>query len=215
VPPRSPVADLLARLSTAFERRGDRWFLFGAQAVAAYGVPRVTADVDVTVVLGDGQPRALALALGEAGMRLRVADVDGFAERTSVLPFIDDSSGLAVDVVLARSGLELECLERAVPIEMEGVTIPVITAEDLVILKVLAGRPKDREDVRALLRREARPFDFDRVERVLGLLEEALGQSDLLPAFGALKPGPTRETSPASSPVRSPRSPKRSKRKAR
>ena len=188
MPSRSPVADILARVGATFDGRGDRWFLFGAQALAVHGIPRVTADVDVTVVLGDGQPRALVRALSEAGLELRVADVDDFVESTGVLPFFDSESGLALDVVLGRSGLELECLERAIPIDVDGVTVPVITVEDLVILKVLAGRPKDRDDVSALLRRKSRPLDLDRVRKVLGLLEEALDQSDLLSAFEKLRP---------------------------
>lgn len=51
------------------------------------------------------------------------------------------------------------------------------------MFKVLAGRPKDLEDVQALLERT----DIDRgeVRSLLGQLEEALAQSDLLPAFEA------------------------------
>jgi hypothetical protein len=56
----------------------------------------------------------------------------------------------------------------------------VISPEDLVIAKLLAGRPKDTEDARGVLRAQRPGLDTARVERVLGLLEEALGQSDLL-----------------------------------
>jgi ABC-type hemin transport system ATPase subunit len=60
--------------------------------------------------------------------------------------------------------------------------VPVLTAEDLVIAKVLAQRPKDLEDVRSVLR--AQPtLDLAHVRRVLRDLEEALQQSDLLPVL--------------------------------
>jgi len=62
--------------------------------------------------------------------------------RTRVLPFRHVKSGLPLDVVLAGPGLEEDFQARAVPIDIEGVLVPVITAEDLIITKVLAGRAK-------------------------------------------------------------------------
>ena len=66
----------------------------------------------------------------------------------------------------------------------------MISPEDLVIAQVLAGRPKDIEDVRGVLRARGLDLDAGRIERVLGLLEGALGQSDLLPAWRALRARP-------------------------
>jgi hypothetical protein len=51
VPLTSDATRLLALIREVFRRRGDRWFLFGAQAVVAHGFPRTTGDVDV---IGDG-----------------------------------------------------------------------------------------------------------------------------------------------------------------
>jgi len=70
-----------------------------------------------------------------------------------------------------------------VPVDIRGMAIPVISPEDLVITKVLAGRPKDIEDVRAIIHERSASLDEERVQRILHLLEEALGQSDLLPVF--------------------------------
>ena len=47
--------DLLEALAAVLDRWG-RWYLFGAQAVVAYGVPRFSADVDVTVQLEPEDP---------------------------------------------------------------------------------------------------------------------------------------------------------------
>ena len=54
------------------------------------------------------------------------------------------------------------------------------------IAKVLAGRPKDIDDAAAIRRIHARELDRTRIRRTLALLDEALGQSDLLPAFEAI-----------------------------
>ena len=68
-------------------------------------------------------------------------------------------------------------------------SVPVIDPEDLVIAKVLAGRPKDVEDARNLWRILGQELDADRIYRTLRLLEEALSQSDLVPSFESIRDG--------------------------
>ena len=65
--------------------------------------------------------------------------------------------------------------------------MPVVDVSDLVILKVLAARPKDLDDVEALLRVQGDLIDDARVRHVLAMLEGALGQSDLVPEFERLR----------------------------
>lgn len=174
-----PVAELLAELGRAFAALGLRWFLFGAQAAVLHGVARLTADVDVTVELGAHSSAALVDALTRAGFDLRIPDVAGFVEATRVLPFVHRRSRMPVDVVLAGPGLEEQFLARAEEREIGGARIPVASAEDLVAMKVLAGRGRDLEDVEAIVR--IRPdLDLSRIRSVLRLLEMALDRGDLV-----------------------------------
>jgi hypothetical protein len=65
------------------------------------------------------------------------------------------------------------------------VVVPVISSEDLIVTKILAGRPKDVEDVRAILRERLKKLDLRRIRGFLRLLEDAIGQTDLLESFEA------------------------------
>jgi len=123
--------------------------------------------------------------MGAAGFSLRVSDAD-FVRRTRVMPFVHVATGMPLDVVLAGSGLEEEFLDRARPTDVGGTSVPVIDLGDLVIAKVLAGRSKDIDDASALWRVHGRTLDGDRIRRTLCLLEEALGQSDLVSSFERL-----------------------------
>jgi hypothetical protein len=178
----APAAvEVLKALAGVLPRWGS-WYLFGAQAVIAYGVPRLSADVDVTLRLTPDTPEAFIRDMAAVGFALRVDDPE-FVRRTQVFPFVHTATGMPLDVVRAGSGLEDEFLERARVLDIEGVQVPTIDPEDLVIAKVLAGRPKDIEDARGLWRTRGSALDAERIVSVLRLLEEALGQSDLLPAF--------------------------------
>jgi hypothetical protein len=53
------VGDVLRVLARTFATHGLRWYVFGAQAVLAHGMPRLTADLDLTVELGTLDQRDL------------------------------------------------------------------------------------------------------------------------------------------------------------
>ena len=61
--------------------------------------------------------------------------------------------------------------------------VPVISPEDLVVTKILAGRPKDLEDVRGILRQAGATFESKMVRALLASLEAALDRSNLQTLF--------------------------------
>ena len=63
--------------------------------------------------------------------------------------------------------------------------MPLIAPADTIIAKVLAGRPKDLDDVAGLWRLHRDRLDAAHIRQTLRALQEALSQSDLLPAFDA------------------------------
>ena len=180
--PSQPAASELLRALAPVLARWGRWYVFGAQAVIIYGVPRLSADVDVTLALAPDAPERFAAEMQAAGFALRVDDPE-FVRRTRVMPFTHLPTALPLDIVLAGSGLEDEFLDRAVPTDIGGTVVPLIDLGDLIIAKVLAGRPKDVDDVSALWRLHGPSLDADRIRRTLRLLEEALSQGDLVSSF--------------------------------
>jgi hypothetical protein len=135
VPVQPAALELLSALAPVLARWG-RWYLFGAQAVIIYGVPRLSADVDVTLALARDSPERFAGEMQAAGFSLRVDDPE-FVRRTRVMPFVHLPTGMPLDVVLAGSGLEDQFLDRAVPTDIGGTTVPLIDLGDLIIAKVL------------------------------------------------------------------------------
>lgn len=181
-PSAQPIGDVLAALQRALDGAGVRWFLFGAQAAILYGVARLSADVDITVDLGLRPGRDLVEILTGGGFDLLVSDA-GFVEATRVMPFVHRASGVPVDVVLAGPGLEEQFLARAEVHRVGGAPIPVASAEDLVAMKILAGRLRDLEDVAAVIHARRAELDLEYTRGLLRLLESALDRADLLVEF--------------------------------
>lgn len=181
----SAASATLADLASALDALGVRWYLFGAQAAIHYGSPRATADVDVTVELGEISVAELVARLGESTIVPRIDLDDAFTAKARVLPMVHGRSAMDVDVVLAGPGPEETFLARASVVRFEGVTIRIAAPDDIVIMKVLAGRPKDVEDIVAMLRAAPEGLDGTRVRSVLVELEAMLGQADLVPLLDA------------------------------
>ena len=81
--------------------------------------------------------------------------------------------------MLAGSGFEAAALNRATRVAIDGVEVPVARTTDLAVMKVLAGRGKDLDDLRSLL--ASGEVDLAEARNLLGQFEEALAQFDLLP----------------------------------
>lgn len=172
-----PVAEVLAAIDAAMRKNGLRWYLFGAQAAIIWGRLRLSVDVDITAVIRPSDIDAFIETMEAEGFQLLTREL--LAERR-VLPFVHSKRNVPLDVVVAGPGLEEQFLNRAIGVDVSGTVIPVISPEDLIVTKILAGRPKDIEDVRGVLQERLDSLDLERIRSLLHLLEQALSQSDLL-----------------------------------
>lgn len=139
----------------------------------------MTADVDVTVDLQQMETPAFVKELEEAGFARRIELAEEFLREARLVPLVHMATGMPIDVVIAGSNFHAEFLDRRRIVDVGGVRVPMISPEDLIVTKVLAGRPKDLEDVRGVLL-ERPDVDLSRVHELLGLLEVALGDNRLL-----------------------------------
>jgi Nucleotidyltransferase of unknown function (DUF6036) len=177
----SPFAELFSDLAAAFERTSAPWYVFGAQAAIVHGASRLTADVDVTIIFDKNESKDLIEILKDSGFEPRVRNIDAIIEQSRVLPVLHLKSGIPVDVIIGGTGLEEQFASRAQFHKFDNVSIPVACAEDVIIMKILAGRDKDIDDVKAIIGVKSEQLDLDVIRETLGVLEVALDRSDLLP----------------------------------
>ncbi len=179
--------DALVAFADLAKRLHLRWYVFGAQAVNVHGFPRATADLDLTIDLPGGPSPAFLRALDRAGFTPRFADA-AFVATTRVLPVVHRASALPIDLVLAGPGLEQLFMDELHIEKIGRREIPFLSVENLIVTKLLAGRPKDLQDVHELLARHVGALDHPHIEDLLAQLEAALDQRDLLPLYRKLRP---------------------------
>ena len=185
----SPLISLFRDLNTVFEQVSSRWYVFGAQAAIIHGGARLTADVDVTVMYGNRNPDDLLTKLKANNFSVRPDNPVELIENTRILPVIHSISGIPVDIVFGGPGLEEEFILRTRHYDIEGVKVPVVSAEDLVVMKILSGREKDLDDVSSIITAQLENLDLDFIRSLLDRLEAALVRSDLVPLLEELVMG--------------------------
>lgn len=90
-----------------------------------------------------------------------------------ILPLRHRTTGVRLDVAIGMSGFEQDAVRRATAVDVGGTAVPVATVEDLLVMKALAGRPQDDEDIRGLVAAAQASIDWARCLEVA----EALGSA--------------------------------------
>jgi hypothetical protein len=143
-------AQLLERLAHALDQARLPYMIIGGQAVLLYGEPRFTADIDVTLGINvDRQADVVAVAT-TLSLTPLVAP-ESFTTQTMVLPCLDQATGIRVDFIFSFTPYEHQAIDRAARISIGKTQVRFATAEDLIVHKMLAGRPRDHEDVTGIL----------------------------------------------------------------
>jgi hypothetical protein len=162
----NPIFAAALELQQFCRARGWRFCFIGAVAVQRWGEPRLTLDVDLTILTGFGNEEAFVDGL-LAGFESRRPDARSFALRYRVL-LLQASNGVPLDISLGAMPFEKRAVERASEFAVgEGACLLTCSAEDLIVLKAFAGRDKDWLDIDGVLVRQAGCFDEQLVWREL------------------------------------------------
>ncbi len=174
-----PGGDLVARVIRVLHSHGVEEFAFtGGVAVGVWAEPRQTRDLDVCGTLPLAEvDRLLALRDGiRSGpeelpdlVRFRVGDWD-------------------VDLFVCKDAYDRTCLDRALPARIDGTDVRVVTAEDLLVHKMIKLRTdrrrllQDLADIRAVIECQMQSLDWVYLHRWLpdaeASLLEAVASSD-------------------------------------
>ncbi len=153
--------------------------IIGGIAASLLGRARTTLDVDVVVWIDDDACSAFVDALRTHGIEPRIEDALAFARRSRVLLLRHAKSGVPIDISLGALPFEKEAIDRAVSTRVGKLAIPLVTPEDLVILKAVAHRPRDLADIEGIVAMHP-SLDVTRVRRWVEEFASVLEMPELL-----------------------------------
>lgn len=145
--------------------------LIGGLVLQRWGEPRLTKDVDMTVLTGfGGEEKVVDLLLARfAGRR---PDAREFALQNRVL-LIQSCDGVGMDIALGALPFEERVMERASEFDfLADCRLRTCSAEDLVVMKAFADRDRDWLDVETVLIRQGERLDWKQISSELKQLSE-------------------------------------------
>jgi hypothetical protein len=156
-------------LFAALHRHEVEYVLIGGLAVALHGIERNTMDIDVSVVVTPGNLQHLIAAAKELKLQPMLpvpletlGDIDTLkrwhTERNLQAFSLrsDASGGVSLDVLLFPPVNPADMCQRAIHLDVSGVSVHLATVDDLIALKRHAARPIDLADI-AHLQRLSKP----------------------------------------------------------
>jgi len=174
----TPLLAPIQAVQNLLQRFNNQGVIIGGVAVSLLGTPRFTVDVDVVFMLGLSEIPTLLTEAEKQGIVPRITDPVDFARRNRVLLLRHDASGTDIDISLGILPFEAEMVARSNTCEIGQIQIRIPTPEDLIIMKAVARRPKDLEDIKAI--RASHPvLDRARIQYWIEQFGEALDLPDL------------------------------------
>jgi hypothetical protein len=155
-------------------------------AVQKWGQPRVTRDVDITLLTGFGSEKPFVDKLLNQ-YRGRQNDAAEFARRARVL-LLASASGIGIDVSLGALPFEELVVSRATAYSFgSGLELRTCSAEDLMEMKLFASRAIDIRDAEGIAVRHSLTLDWQYVEDQLTPLAEAKEEPEILAQFARVR----------------------------
>jgi hypothetical protein len=173
-------------IQSYLQQNGIASIVIGGVAVAAYGEPRVTRDVDLKIQLRRQDADRL-LPILSTNYSILLPD-PGAGLRKQAMIFIQDHLGTRIDLLLADTHYDDAAILRGREFEIEpGTSFHLCSPEDLIIYKLISTRLRDHEDAASVIKRQADTLDDAYVISWLEQFEKALDDSTLVPEYKRLR----------------------------
>ncbi len=145
-----PFRAAIESLNRLLEKHDQKGVIIGGVAVGLLGKPRFTADIDAVFLLSIRDiHRFLELARAE-NLIPREENMEERAKKNRVLLLRHSPTNTDIDISLGIMPFEEEMIERGSVRSFANLSARLPTPEDLIIMKAVAHRRKDFDDIRSL-----------------------------------------------------------------
>jgi hypothetical protein len=177
--PLQPLARALVAVESLFESSGQPGIIIGGVAICLCAEPRNTADIDASILLEGSSEAAILDSAHAVGLKPRIVNPITFARQNNIFLLTHTETGRDVDLSLAILPFEEDAIRTRRRVRLQGFEVHLPTVEHLAVMKAVAARANDLDDLRRLLR--ANPtLDRARVRRWVKLFATALDSPELL-----------------------------------
>lgn len=179
-----PIFLTAQKVQTLFESEGWRFCFIGGVALQRWAVPRLTNDVDLTLLTGFGDEEKFIYRILDV-FDARIDDAANFAKRNRVL--LVKSGNVGIDISLGALEFENSAVMRSSMWEpLPDISLRTCSAEDLIVFKSFADRLQDWADVENIIGVQEN-LDWDYIIEQLVPLVEVKEAPEILTKLNSLR----------------------------
>lgn len=167
------LIEVLGDVIRSLNRKGADYALAGGLAYGAWVEPRATTDIDVLMLLDNPSPERLADLFAQVFDSLVPHPAPMAFKRLSVwrIVGIRRQREILIDLLLAESVFLKGALARKQTVDFLGVRLPIVSLEDLILLKALGGRLQDLADLERITQQPSLQIDWEYVKQWVARLD--------------------------------------------
>ncbi|MCU0285833.1 MAG: nucleotidyltransferase [Acidobacteria bacterium] len=154
---------LFIRLCSELNATKIPYCVAGGFAVGMWGPPRGTSDIDIVIMLNENDRKFMTNFLNNHFKLVQSHDHDMIFRTIHIWRHIlkgeNENSIFPLDMILCNNDYLKKVIERKIEIVYKNVSIPVISLEDLVILKCISRRDIDKFDIENIIN-SGNPIDW-------------------------------------------------------
>ena len=175
---------VLEKLLKTAQKSRAKIVIMGGLATSIFAQPRATYDIDGIISLEEEEIKDFLTLLKKAGFRFDPKQPVKFIQGLPFITFYYPRYKTYVDLFVVKTKFQHEVLRRAKKSKLGKLNLYIISAEDLILIKLQAGREKDIEDIRQIILENSPRLDFVYLGKWAKLLEVDIFLKDELKSLG-------------------------------
>jgi hypothetical protein len=177
--------EIAIKINDILDRKHIDYFIIGRIAVACWGIPITTMNIDIVLSIEENKINEL---LGEF-----VKANFNFSKEKTYKKLIEGKPAklwykqdFSIDLRIVKFTIDYEALNRSKIFTIWDKKWKIAPPEELIIYKLGSAKPKDWEDIKGILKNKALNLDWKRMEWLSKTLEDEF-ELNFLKKFEKLK----------------------------
>ena len=161
---------LLKKVCSELRKNKMKFCLAGGWAVSMIGTARTTMDIDILIVLDENIKKKVVSILENSFNLIqsheKEMELNNITIWRNILSLKEKKEPYMLDLLKADNDYLKTVIERRIEIDYEGTVIPIISIEDLIIIKLASFRKQDQVDIENLIH-SGTPIDWEYLESTI------------------------------------------------
>ena len=163
------------KLIDLLEKENASYMIIGGLACGVIGEARLTQDIDVLIAISQDKIKKFLKTAKSKGFHFLISEIKKNMELQGAFKL--QYADFHIDFIIAGMPFEEEAFSRRRKIKLYNKKAYFPTPEDLILFKLIASRPKDILDIKAIILRHGKRLDVVYLKKWAKVISDDIGDA--------------------------------------